>query len=125
ASYYLPDYYLLYAHDDHLDLHSFPTRRSSDLVQPLDCALPQIFEQRCAAGTSFERGVAGPLRVVSLADHDGGWGKSKRWMETRAVSVLNTMRRPLAAVRLEMTGDRGMPVPRRIDRQATLDGVVE
>src|SRR5438874_5966414 len=31
-------YFLFYCYSDHRDLHSFPTRRSSDLHQTSDCA---------------------------------------------------------------------------------------
>src|SRR5258706_4298384 len=75
----------------------------------------QVAEERVALRRPpLKRRVAGPVRVVALADHDDVNRKHQPGMKLRARRPLHAVRWPLPSVRFEVSRDRRMPVAGRI-----------
>src|SRR5436309_13167414 len=95
-------------------------------AEVLDLSRFQVCTQGPAFGcTAFERRVARTVRIFSFRDDDRRRRKLQVGMKPRALTVLDTVHGPFAAVRLEMAGDRGMPVARGIDRYTSRDCIFD
>src|SRR5204862_6706161 len=59
--------FYFYHHPHHQDLHSFPTRRSSDLMRRLAALGALVFVSGCASLEYYAQALGGHLEVIRLA----------------------------------------------------------
>ena len=104
---------------EHGRLHAVVGRDPAN-EQLVDSTSAQIVRERASrVRMTVERGVALSVGRVALADHDRLRRQLEGRPKRRTGSVLNTVRRPLSAGRLEVPRLARMPVARRVDRLVT------
>src|SRR5438132_11916658 len=79
--------FFFYSYGDPRDLHSFPTRRSSDLIQPCDISIRAVYVAVCAGRDLYDNFPA-PLH---------GWAvSSDKVVVMSAIVLLHSQRRTAA-----------------------------